>query len=349
MNQLLNFQSPSPSSATLVERRAVIDVGTNSVKLLVADVGFTLKPVLRLSLQTSLGQGAFRTGRLRPEAIARTADAVAQFASEAVELGCNSIQVVATSAARDTANGNDLVQAIRIATELSVDVISGEQEAEYVFEGVTSDPLMGSYPTLIVKVGGGSAEWIVAEYGRIVYRKSSSIGTLRLLEFQPLDDSPTQADLALLRAAAQDIMRAEISPSLTPALRALRGRTVRLVGLGSSLQALAQLSSKPAASALGQPVQLHREQLLELLERLWRLSRQERQLLGGLDPQKADLIMSAAVVYERVMSEFGFDEMLVSSRGFREGMLLVGPAKTVFHRRPGVADTLRLAYDRAGT
>jgi len=150
------------------ERRAVIDVGTNSVKLLVADVGGALRPVLKLSLQTRLGQGAFRTQHLRPEAIARTVDAVAGFAAEAVALGSASIRVLATSAAREAANGQEVVEEIESVTGLRVTVLSGEQEADCVFQGVTSDPVIGGQPVLIVDVGGGSTEWVVGEGGFIL-------------------------------------------------------------------------------------------------------------------------------------------------------------------------------------
>ena len=121
-----------------VERRAVIDVGTNSVKLLVADAGRVLKPVLKLTLQTALGQGSFRTGRLQPEAIARTVDAVAGFAAEAAALGSVSIRVLATSAARDAQNADQLVAAIERAAGVRLEIVSGEQEAHWAFAGVAS-------------------------------------------------------------------------------------------------------------------------------------------------------------------------------------------------------------------
>ena len=305
-----------------VERRAVIDVGSNSVKLLVADVGWRLRPVLKLRLRTGLGQGAFRTHCLQPEAIARTVDVVQTFAAEAVGLGCTSIRVLATSAAREATNSHELAQAVQRATGLSVEVISGEQEADYVFEGVSSDPLIGAQPVLIIKVGGGSTEWVVAERGVVHFRKSTRIGTVRLLEFNPLGDPPGHAALARLRATVREFVRAEVSPSLEPVLRAFCGRAVRLVGLGGSLQALARVGGGPAGSC--QRNTLRREQLVKQVELVWGLTVLERRRLSGLDAERAEVILPGGVICEAVLEQFGFEEVLISSRGPREGALLLG-------------------------
>ncbi|MGA2029781.1 MAG: exopolyphosphatase, partial [Verrucomicrobiota bacterium] len=121
-------------------RRAVIDVGTNSIKLLVADVaGRNVQPVGEDSRQTRLGKNFYDTHRLQPDAIARTAEAVAEFAKIARGENAASIRVIATSAARDAVNADELTSAIRSASGLKVEIISGECEAEWVFQGVTTD------------------------------------------------------------------------------------------------------------------------------------------------------------------------------------------------------------------
>src|ERR1041385_2114147 len=118
-------------------RRAVIDVGTNSIKLLVADVdGRDVKPVWEESKQTRLGKGFYDSHRLQPEAIAKTAEAVEKFAMRAREHGATAPQVIATSAARDAINGHELTSAIKATSGLAVEIISGEKEADWVFQGV---------------------------------------------------------------------------------------------------------------------------------------------------------------------------------------------------------------------
>src|SRR5215831_10551278 len=145
-------------------RRAVIDVGTNSVKLLVADVqGHDVRPIYEDSKQTRLGQGFYETHELQPEPIANTARAVAKFSALARELHAVSIRVIATSAARDAVNAQALISAIENAAAVKVEIISGDQEAEWAFHGVTTDPGLAKQPLLLLDVGGGSTEFILGK------------------------------------------------------------------------------------------------------------------------------------------------------------------------------------------
>src|SRR5581483_1703046 len=163
-------------------RRAVIDVGTNSVKLLVADVsGQDVRPVWEDSKQTRLGSGFYETHRLQPGPIASTARAVALFAGLARECKAVAIRVVATSAARDAVNVADLVSAIEGESGLKVEIISGEQEAEWVFHGATTDPELARQPLLLLDVGGGSTEFIVGQGEHKHFRHSFPLGTVRLM------------------------------------------------------------------------------------------------------------------------------------------------------------------------
>jgi len=178
------------------QRRAVIDVGTNSVKLLVAEVdGHTLEPILEQSEQTRLGTGFYQTRQLQPEAVADTARAVAAFAAVARHQGAASIRVVATSAAREAHNRAGLIDAIRRSSGLTLEIISGEQEADYVFRGVTCGPERYHQSVLILDVGGGSTEFILGAAAQPCFRRSFPVGTVRLLETFPPADPPAAADL----------------------------------------------------------------------------------------------------------------------------------------------------------
>jgi len=183
----------------VVVRRAVIDVGTNSIKLLVADVAGDVRPVLEESKQTRLGRGFYNSHRLQAEPLANTAKAVAVFASKARDLGASSIRVIATSAARDAVNAAELVSAIQQASELKVEIISGEQEAEWAFQGATTDPALSREPLLLLDVGGGSSEFIVGQGEHKHFRHSFPLGTVRLLESFPHSDPPRPEELAACR------------------------------------------------------------------------------------------------------------------------------------------------------
>ena len=176
-------------------RRAVIDVGTNSIKLLVADVsGRDVRPVHEESCQTRLGRGFYETRRLQPDAIAHTAQAVWEFASIAREKNAAAIRVIATSAARDAMNSCDLTSAIQRASDLKVEIISGEQEAEWVFQGVTTDAELAKTPLLLLDVGGGSTEFILGRGEHKHFAHSFPLGTVRLLEKFPHSDPPTRGN-----------------------------------------------------------------------------------------------------------------------------------------------------------
>ena len=154
-------------------RRAVIDVGTNSVKLLVADVqGREIKPVCEESKQTRLGQGFYETHQLLPEAIANTAQAVAIFVAQAQANEARHIRVIATSAARDAGNASELITAIERASGHRPEIISGEQEADWAFQGVTTDPALANMPFLLLDVGGGSTEFILGHGEQKYFRQS---------------------------------------------------------------------------------------------------------------------------------------------------------------------------------
>jgi exopolyphosphatase/guanosine-5'-triphosphate,3'-diphosphate pyrophosphatase len=129
-------------------------VGTNSVKLLVADVGGTqVRPVLEESHQTRLGQGFYETHELRAEAVEATAEAVCEFVSKARENGAVAIRIFATSAAREARNPEVLSSAIQRSTGIDLEIVSGEQEAAWAFRGVTTDPALRVGPVLLADVG----------------------------------------------------------------------------------------------------------------------------------------------------------------------------------------------------
>ncbi|MGH6891345.1 MAG: hypothetical protein ACREEP_03705, partial [Dongiaceae bacterium] len=196
---------PSPGGAV----RAVIDVGTNSVKLLIAEVlGETVRPLHETSQVTRLGRGFYETRLLQPKAIADTAEVVGGFARTALQHGAASLRIIATSAARDAHNAADLVAALRDASGVAVEIISGEQEADWVFRGVASGPLMAGHPLLIMDVGGGSTEFIVGEHGHLQFRGSFQLGVVRLLETLRPGDPPTTADLAACRRELRAFMAA---------------------------------------------------------------------------------------------------------------------------------------------
>ena len=311
-----NFAARIPHS----ERRAIIDIGTNSVKLLVADVSpAAVEPVWEGSEQTRLGRGFYDDHRLRPDAIADTAKAVAHFVTLAREHGAARVRLIATSAARDAVNARDLLDAVRAASGQTLAVISGEQEADWAFQGVLTDATLRALPVLILDVGGGSTEFILGDAGHSVFRDSFKLGTVRLLESTPLSDPPTPAELAAVRAKLRDFLDGEVRLRLAPHLQFMRREGLALVGTGGTTSILARLELQlpDYDRARIETARFTAARLRWHVEHLWQMPLAERRNLPGLPPNRADVILFGVAIYEAVMESFGIATLRVSTRGLR--------------------------------
>jgi len=299
-------------------RRAVIDVGTNSVKLLVADVeGARLRPVAEESITTRLGAGFYETRRLGKEAMAKTAAAAASYAAKAKELGASSVRIIGTSAARDARNGAQLAEAIRQESGLAMRILSGKEEAEWAFRGVASDPRLARWPALVLDVGGGSTEFILSEKGIPRFSHSYEVGVVRLLEQLRPGDPPGLEALGRCRAFLREMLDREVAPALEPALRPRP--KAQLVGMGGTAIVLARMDAKAEDFNRAQieATILPAGRLRTMLETLWRLPLAKRREIPGLPADRADIILTGAAIYEAIMERFGFKRLRISTRGLR--------------------------------
>lgn len=315
------------------ERRAVIDVGTNSIKLLVADVeGHLVQPVTEQSCQTRLGEGFFKDRRLKAGPIARTVEGVNRFVRAAQALGTGPIRIIATSAAREALNGDELTGAITRASGLPVEVISGEQEADWAFRGVATDARLAETPLLLLDVGGGSTEFILGQGDHKHFRESFPLGTVRLLEQMPHADPPRGVEEAACRQWLQTYLKEIVQPRLGPAMQREtrldpRHGQVRLVGTGGTATILGAMEAGLNAFDREriEAICLTREQVCRRREQLWSLPLAQRRQLAGLPPNRADVILTGVAIYEAVMECFGFHDLKVSTRGLRFAALLAPP------------------------
>jgi exopolyphosphatase/guanosine-5'-triphosphate,3'-diphosphate pyrophosphatase len=309
-------------------RRAVIDVGTNSIKLLVANVaGFDVQAVHEESRQTRLGWRLYETHQLQLEPVAYSANAVADFAAVARKHGAQSIRVIATSAAREAVNAGDLASAIEASSGLKVEIISGGQEAAWTFHGVTADKELALAPLLLLDVGGGSTEFTLGSGGRMHFARSFSLGAVRLLEKFPVSDPPARGELTACRAWVSDFLQTEVRPKLEPGLRRETGSSsgkIQLVGTGGTAGILARIEAKldHYDREKIEAVRLGLARVREQRRRLWRLPLAERKEIPGLPKPRADVILFGVLIYEVLMEEFGFKELRISTRGLRFAALM---------------------------
>jgi exopolyphosphatase / guanosine-5'-triphosphate,3'-diphosphate pyrophosphatase len=314
-------------------RHAVIDVGTNSVKLLVADVaGCDVRPVLEDSKQTRLGRAFYETHRLQTGAIAETARAVAAFADDARKRNAAPIRVVATSAARDAVNPEDLLSAVEKASGLKMEIISGEQEADWAFRGVTTGPELARQPLLLLDVGGGSTEFILGQGEHKHFWASFPLGTVRLMGKIPHGDPPAAPKLAACRVWLKQFLQERVSPELEPALRReanlgpAGGRRIQLVGTGGTTSILARMEAK-LEEFDRERIEATRLSLARVrwhVNHLWQLPLAQRQEIIGLPKDRADVILTGVAIYEAVMEEFDFSELRASTRGLRFAAVMDG-------------------------
>lgn len=302
-------------------RRAVIDIGTNSVKLLVADVsGRDIVPIEESAEQTRLGRGFYETHILQPDVIKATATAVSEFAKQAGELGAATIRVFATSAARDAKNPQELLAAVKHASGLDIEIISGEEEADWAFRGVTSDPQLAREPILLLDVGGGSTEFILGQGEHKHFRQSFPLGAVRLMEMWPHSDPPKPAELNGTRLWLRDFLAQRVVPQLELALARERSQGKLLfVGTGGTASVLAGMETGLSKFDRRQieDTRLSFDCVRHWVEHLWSLPLAERREIPGLPRKRADVMLTGAAIYEAVMEQLHFAELRVTTRGLR--------------------------------
>ncbi|WP_175408834.1 Ppx/GppA phosphatase family protein [Streptomyces sp. TRM64462] len=297
-------------------RVAAIDCGTNSIRLLVADVDPAAGTVTDLDRRMTivrLGQGVDRTGRLAPEALERTFAACREYAAVIKELGAERLRFVATSASRDAENRDDFVRGVLDILGVEPEVISGDQEAEFSFTGATKE-LDGTDQYLVVDIGGGSTEFVVGTE-HVLAARSVDIGCVRLTERHVRNDPPTEAETAAIRA---DIHAALDLAEQTVPLREAR----TLVGLAGSVTTVAAiaLGLEEYDSAAIHRSRIPYEQVAEVTGRLLAMTHDERAAIPVMHEGRVDVIIAGAMVLRELMERVGAREVVVSEHDILDGI-----------------------------
>ena len=296
-------------------RVAAVDCGTNSVRLLVADVDRTVKRDLHRDMRVvRLGQGVDRTGELAPEALLRLRGALEEYATVCDGLGVGATRVVATSATRDARNRDEFAALVQSVLGVPPEVVSGHEEAGLSFDGATRQLPGELGPFLVVDIGGGSTEFVLGT-DRVEAALSVDIGCVRLTERHLLSDPPTRAEVA---AARSDVDRAlDRVREVVPADRA---RTA--VGLAGSVTTVAALALQLDRydSAAIHLSRLTAAQVRAVTDRLLAMPRAERAALPVMHPGRVDVIGAGALVLATLVDRLGLPEVLVSESDILDGI-----------------------------
>jgi exopolyphosphatase/guanosine-5'-triphosphate,3'-diphosphate pyrophosphatase len=293
---------------------ATIDVGTNTTLLLVAEAG-GIDDIQVLDDQaevTRLGRGIGGDGRLGGPGIERTLAVLKDYAARAVRLGAP-IAAVGTEALRRAPNAAEFLEPAAAILGTPIEVIDGEREAALSFKAATcSFPAEAAGRMVVVDIGGGSTEVIIARAGVVEFRRSLPLGSVRLTERHVRNDPATDAEIAAIRADTA----AELASVPLPAGAALVG----IAGTVTSLGAMAQrLRSYDASLVHG--YRLTVEVLRGLVDDLHRSDQADREQMPGLDPRRADVILAGACILLEIAERSLSHQVIVSDRGIRWGLL----------------------------
>ncbi len=303
-------------------RVAGLDCGTNSLRLLVADLqpDGTLRDVVRDMQVVRLGEGVDRTGELSAAALERTFGVLREYASRCRELGAERVRMVATSATRDARNRDDFTGGVRDILGVDPEVITGEQEAALSFVGATGDlrsrPDLG-HPYLVVDIGGGSTEFILGGPDGPAASRSVDIGCVRMTERHLHSDPPSPGEL---QAAEADIAAAIADVRRTVDLAAAR-----------TLVAVAGTATTVTALALGLPAydpdRIHLSSISaadveRIYDELAGMDAAHRAALGPMHPGRVDVIVAGALILREVVRATGTGGMVASEHDILDGITL---------------------------
>ncbi len=303
-----------------MNRYAAIDIGTNSVLLLVAerDPGGVFQPILERAEITRLGRGVDRTHRLSERGIEDTLQVLASYVGQARALGVQKWVVSATSAARDAENGEEFLSRARERAGVRVRIISGDLEAQLVYSAVVADfgRRFPNQALVVIDIGGGSTEFIYGRAGagrEISFRRSYDVGSVRLTERYFNTDPIRDQD----RARVYSELRKTFSELPPP------GPSV-VIGVAGTVTTLFAIQNRiePYDPAKVHGGKLTLKQVGSLANRLCGIPLEERMRLPGLLPKRADVICAGALILETALEKLGAADCVVSDRGLRWGLLL---------------------------
>jgi len=296
-------------------RVAAVDLGTNSTRLLVTDVvdGRLDEVVRRLEI-TRLGEGVDERKRLLPSPIARVRNVLTDFRREAEQLGVERTLAIATSAVRDAENGEAFLGEVEWSYGFQTRLLSGEEEAQLTFRGVSLGRELAE-ETVVIDIGGGSTELVVGGSDGVGFHESLDLGCVRLTERFLHSDPPTDEELAACAAAVRGLLAERVASNVRP-------KTA--IGVAGTITSLAALD---LGLAEYDPDQVHghvlsSESVVTLLERLAALPVAERREIPALDPGRAPVIVAGAVILREALAHFGLDCLEASERDILDGAAL---------------------------
>jgi exopolyphosphatase / guanosine-5'-triphosphate,3'-diphosphate pyrophosphatase len=302
-----------------------IDVGTNSIHMVVVRIVPALPAfsiIAREKTTVRLGERCQKTGQLTEEAMQRAISALKRCQEISRSLNAEQILAVATSAVREASNGPDFLQRIEADLGLSINLISGVEEARRIYLGVLSALEFNSQPHIVIDIGGGSTELILGDGHDPRTLSSTKIGAVRLtneyVSTDPISDREFQTLQAYIRGMLErpvDELRAHLKPGETP----------RLIGTSGTIETLAMLHAREQVGMVPDPLQGYSfslRDLRQIVTRLQRMNSAERSQLPGINDRRAEIILAGALILQEAMTLLKTDTLTICERSLREGVIV---------------------------
>lgn len=295
---------------------AVIDLGTNTFHLLIADIGGETPSILyQESIAVKLGEGGILDGRIRPEAFERGIAALRQFKSSIDRFQATNIKAAATSALRSASNGHDFLQKSRSESGIAPEIIDGDNEAFYIYQGVRAAINMQGETSLIVDIGGGSVEFIICNDQEIFWKKSFDIGTARLMDLLHDSDPISETDSKALYNYLDTIL-IDLKKQLT------NYNPTLLIGSAGAFETFAGLINPEFQILFEEPeFTIALNEFEKVASTILKSTHEERSLMPAIPPVRVDMIVMATLLTRYILELNEFKEIKLSGYSMKEGIL----------------------------
>ena len=319
-HQVLSLPKSSPSPIL-----AAIDIGTNSVHMIVVRIDSSLPTftiIAREKETVRLGDRDRKTGNLTAEAMQRTLNALQRCHDLAYSLNANQIVAVATSATREAPNGNEFLQVIEKQLGISVNLISGQEEARRIYLGVLSGMDFNQQSQVIIDIGGGSTELILADSVESRFLSSTKIGAVRLSQEFLKSDPASLTEQIALRAYIQGMLERpieELKSTLQP------GEEIGLIGTSGTIETLATVHALEKLGYIPHPIngyQMKRRDIREMVRNFANLSYSQRALIPGVSERRSEIILAGSMILLETMNMLGIETITLCERALREGIIV---------------------------
>jgi exopolyphosphatase/guanosine-5'-triphosphate,3'-diphosphate pyrophosphatase len=320
-----NWENKPSESVQENQMIAAIDIGTNSLHMVVVKIEATLPSftiIAREKETVRLGDRNLITGELKPEVMMKAIACLGRFKTLADSLGTNSIVAVATSAVRESPNGKDFLHQVETEVGLSVDLISGPEEARRIYLGVLSGMEFNNKPHIIIDIGGGSTELILGDSEEPRSLTSTKIGAVRLTGELIASDPISETEFKYLQAYARGMLERSVE-EVQGKLKI--GDSPQLIGTSGTIETIATIHAREKLGLVPSTLNGYQFSLQDLrtwVNRLRKMTNVERAAIAGMPEKRSEVILSGSVILQEAMTLLGVQSVTVCERSLREGVIV---------------------------